>query len=99
MPPTLKKWEHIGFGLSVSASRVCVCPSVCSKKNQARVLKFHIWIPRQKIAHPNFFLSELSPLPSYAPFKGKECNFVSRIFSKIIEARSFKLGQLVEDDE
>ena len=29
MPTTLKKWEHIGFGLSVSA---CVCPSVCSKK-------------------------------------------------------------------
>ena len=48
MPPTLKKWEHIGFGLSVSASvRVCVHLSV-QKKNQARVLKFHIWIPRQK---------------------------------------------------
>ena len=26
------------------------------KKNQARVLKFHIWIPRQKIAYPYFFL-------------------------------------------
>ena len=83
MPPTLKKWEHIGFGLSVSA---CVCPSVCSKKNQARVLKFHIWIPRQKIAHPNFFscLNYL-PLPSYAPFKGKECNFVSRISQKLLK--------------
>ena len=26
------------------------------KKIQARVLKFHIWIPRQKIAYPYFFL-------------------------------------------
>ena len=37
---------------------------------QARVLKFHIWIPHQKIAYPYFFscLNYL-PLPSYAPFK------------------------------
>ena len=69
MPPTLKKWEHIGFGLSVSASvRVCVRLSAQKKKYQARVLKFHIWIPRQKIAHPNFFLSELSPLAKLCPF-------------------------------
>ena len=63
------------------------CPSVCpsvKKKIQAMVLKFHIWIPRQKIAYPYFFscLNYL-PLPSYAP----------------ITARSFKLGQLIEDDE
>ena len=49
MPPTLKKsGEHIAFGLSV-------CPSV-QKKFKARVLKFHIWIPRQKIAYPYFFI-------------------------------------------
>ena len=85
MPPTLKKWEHIGFGLSVSASvRVCVHLSV-QKKNQARVLKFHIWIPRQKIAHPNFSCLNYLPLPSYAPFKGKECNFVSRISQKLLK--------------
>ena len=36
--------------------------SVCSKNFKARVLKFHIWIPRQKIAYTYFFLSKLSPL-------------------------------------
>ena len=50
------------------------CPSICpsvQKKFKARVLKFLIWIPRQKIAYPYFFscLNYL-PLPSYAPFKG-----------------------------
>ena len=54
----------------------CPCVSVCfrpsvQKKFKARVLKFHIWIPRQKIAYPYFFscLNYL-PLPSYAPLKG-----------------------------
>ena len=47
MPPTLKKWGAYCFRLI----RVCVC--VCAfvrpfKKIQAGVLKFHIWIPRQK---------------------------------------------------
>ena len=67
MPPTLKKWGAYWFGLVCA----CVCASVCSKKIQARVLKFHIWIPRQKIAYPYFFscLNYL-PLSSYAPFKG-----------------------------
>ena len=51
MPPTLKK-EHIGFGLS---GRACVHASV-QNKIQARDLKFHILIPRQKIAYPYFFL-------------------------------------------
>ena len=66
MPPTLKKWGSI----LVSACAF-VRPSVRSKKIQARVLKFHIWIPHQKIAYPYFFscLNYL-PLPSYAPFKG-----------------------------
>ena len=53
--------------------RACVRPSVRSeKKNQARVLKFHTWIPRQKIAYLYFFscLNYL-PLPSYAPFRAK----------------------------
>ena len=67
MPPTLKKWGAYWFQLVRSFVR----PSVRSKKFQARVLKFHIWIPRQKIAYPYFFscLNYL-PLPSYAPFKG-----------------------------
>ena len=66
MPPTLKKWGAYCFRLV----RSFVLPSV-HKKIQARVLKFHIWIPRQKIAYPYLFscLNYL-PLPSYAPFKG-----------------------------
>ena len=39
---------------------LCVCPSVrplsVQKKIKARVLKFHIWILRQKKAYPYFFL-------------------------------------------
>ena len=61
----------------VGSILVSACASVRSavrpfkKKNQARVLKFHTWIPRQKIAYPYFFscLNYLL-LPSYAPFKG-----------------------------
>ena len=50
--------------------RACVRPSV-PKKIRARVLKFHIWIPRQKIAYPYFFsYPNYLPLPSYGPFKG-----------------------------
>ena len=70
MPPTLKSGEHIAFGLSV---RACVCCVRPFKKNiKARVLKFYIWIPRQKIAYPYFFSNpNYLPLPSYGPFKGK----------------------------
>ena len=65
-------FEKVG-SILVSACAF-VRPSVLrsiQKKIQARVLKFHIWIPRQKIAYPYFFscLNYL-PLPSYAPFKG-----------------------------
>ena len=63
--PNFEKMGSILLWASVS-----VRASVRSKINQARVLKFHIWIPRQKIAYPYFFscLNYL-PLPSYAPFK------------------------------
>ena len=65
-------FEKVG-SILVSACacvRPFVLPSV-QKIIQARVLKFHIWIPRQKIAYPYLFscLNYL-PLPSYAPFKG-----------------------------
>ena len=81
----------------------CVCVSVCAfvrpfkKKIQARVLKFHIWIPHQKIAYPYFFsCPNYLPLPSYEGLKVQICN---HDISKTITARSFKLGQLIEDDE
>ena len=34
----------------------------------ANVLKFHIWIPHEKIGVPYFFLSELSPILKAFPF-------------------------------
>ena len=76
--------------------------SIRSKKNiKARVLKFHTWILHEKIADLYFFsCPNYLPLWIYAPFKGTECNFVSyKNILEIIEARSFKLGQLIEDVE
>ena len=35
----------------------------------ARVLKFHIWIPHEKIAEHILFLSELSPFLELCPFE------------------------------
>ena len=95
MPPTLKKWGAYCFRLV----RLCVCPSV-PKKFKARVLKFHIWIPHQKKGLPVFFfLSELSPLAELCPFEGLKVQICNNDISKTITARSFKLGQLIEDDE
>ena len=55
MPPTLKKWGAYCFRLVRPSVRLFVRLFV-QKKIKARVLKFHIWIPRQKIAYPYFFL-------------------------------------------
>ena len=68
MPPTSKKLEgHIASGLFVRPSvRPSVCPSVFPfvtlfdayhnfKTVNATVLKFHIWIPHEKIADTYFF--------------------------------------------
>ena len=51
-------FEKVGSILvSACASiRPCVRSTVRSKKIHARVLKFHIWIPRPKIAYLYFFL-------------------------------------------
>ena len=55
MPPTLEKLKgHIAFGASVHLS---VCPCARSKFMKDTVLKFHIWIPLQKIIDKYFFLS------------------------------------------
>ena len=62
----------------------------------ARVLKFHIHIPHDKIVDPYFFV-----WPSYAPFlsyvllKTKFENLVCKISQKSIEARAFIFGTLV----
>ena len=75
-----------------------VRPSV-QKQFKARVLKFHIWILRLNKAYPYFFLSELSPLAELCPFEGLKVQICNHDISKTITARSFKLGQLIEDDE
>ena len=49
MPPSLNKWVAYWFRFVRPSVRACVRPSV-QNKIQARVLKFHIWIPRKKIA-------------------------------------------------
>ena len=46
-----------------------------------------------------FFLSELSPLAELCPFEGLKVQICKHDISKTITARSFKLGQLIEDDE
>ena len=86
----------------VGSILLSACPSVrpFKKKFKARVLKFHICIPHQKIAYPYFFfLSELSPLAELCPFEGLKVQICNHDISKTITARSFKLGQLIEDDE
>ena len=95
MPPTLKKWEAYCLRLVPPS----VCPSV-QKIFKSRVLKFHIWIPHQKNSLPVFFfLSELSPLAELCPFEGLKVQICNHDISKTITARSFKLGQLIEDDK
>ena len=85
--------------MACQSIRPFVRPSV-QKKIKARVLKFHIWIPRQKIAYRYFFfLSGLSPLAKLCPFEGLKVQICNHDISKTITARSFKLGQLIEDDE
>ena len=65
MPPTLKKWGAYCFRLVPASVSLSV-----QKNFKARVLKFHIWIPHQKIAYRYFFsCPNYLPLPSYAPFK------------------------------
>ena len=75
------------------------CPSV-QTFFKLMVLKFHIQIPCQKIADPYFFiLSELSPLVELCSCLGVKVQICKKDISKSIEARSFKYGQLIEDDE
>ena len=61
MPSTLKKMVgHIAFGFCVCASVTLFFYASCNIGTvHTRVLKFHIWIPHEKIADPYFFFSEL----------------------------------------
>ena len=61
------------FGLSV---RPFVRHACCAYRNfwtvKARVLRFHIWIPREKIGDPYFSCRNYLPFWSYFPLK-KSC--------------------------
>ena len=60
----------------------------------ARVLKFHIWIPHEKIADTYFFLrQDYAPFLSYGPLKKYGWNLVSKISKKTIEARALKFKE------
>ena len=70
---------------------------VCSKE---KVLNFHKRILHPKITDPDFFfLSELSPFEELCPILRVRVKFCYQDISKTITAGSFKLGQLIEDDE
>ena len=55
----------------------------------ARVLKFHIWIPQEKIADPYYYPANLYIL-SYPHFN-TERNVVSKIFWKLFELEAWNL--------
>ena len=94
-------FEKVGSILLSACPFVCpfVLLSVRSKKFRARVSKFHIWTPHQKITYPYFFLSELSPLDELCPLEGLIVQICNHDILKTITARSFKLGQLIEDNQ
>ena len=61
----------------------------------ARVLKFHIHIPHDKIVDPFFFMSELSPFLSYVPLKTKFENLVCKISQKVFRLEPSYLANLL----
>ena len=84
MPPTLKKWGHIGFGLSV-------CMYVCVHVRDI-VLKLHVWIPHGKTADAYFWFSlNYLPLLNYGPLTNKGMKFCKCRILKSIIARNLKL--------
>ena len=52
----------------------------------ARVLKFHIHIPHEKIVDPYFFVwPSYTPFLSYVPLKTKFENLVCKIYPKVLK--------------
>ena len=66
----------------------------------ARVLKFHIHIPHDKIVDPYFLVwPSYAPFLSYVPLKTKFETLVCKISQKVLEARAFIFGTLVEAEK
>ena len=60
----------------------------------ARILKFHIWIPHEKIADTYFFSDQdYVPFLSYGPLKKYGWNFFSKLSQRTIEARALKFEE------
>ena len=52
----------------------------------AGVLKFHVWIPHEKIADTYFFShQDYAPFLSYGPLKKYGWNLVSKISQKLLK--------------
>ena len=91
-------WKNCrGILLSVCP---CVRASVCPFKILlSSVLKFHIWIPHPKIIDTYFFRSRLSPFVELCLFLRVTMVCFNQDISKTITVMSFKLGQVIEDNE
>ena len=62
----------------------------------ARVLKFHIHIPHDKIVDPNFFVwPSYAPFLSYVPLKTKIENLVRKISQKVLKLEPSYLVHLL----
>ena len=51
----------------------------------ARVLKFHVWIPHEKIADTYFPHQDYAPFLTYGPLKKYGWNLVSKIAKKLLK--------------
>ena len=58
----------------------------------ARVLKFHVWIPHEKIADTYFFShQDYAPFLSYGPLKKYGWNLVSKVSQKLLKLEPWNL--------
>ena len=90
----MKLMEHIILLLFVRPS---VCPFVmlfCAchvlRTLHARVLKFYLWVPHEKIADPYFFSCPAYLFKSYFPFD--KITLKSRIFVLLLPSWASSIG-------
>ena len=99
MPPTLKQLGSILLlGCRVSVRHAFDACHIL-RTVHVRVLKFYVWISHGKIAHPCFFLSELSAFLELCPFEKIRMKSCQQDISKSVWARDLKLNQLIGDNE
>ena len=92
-PQLWKSWKCI-FLWACRSVLLFTCPF----RIWDRILKFQRWIPHKKLLMFFFYFlkSWLSPFVELCPFERVIMKFCNQIISK---ARSFKLGQLIEDND